>query len=93
MHLRDASFELINNYFRELISPGLHVSASPSALKNDHVRALHPVQIIDPFFKKVFYGDIIDYTTAFIGRIRFIHHLQNWFRRKFWSNSSYFHGQ
>jgi hypothetical protein len=60
---------LLNNYFRELISPGLHVSASPSDLTNDHVRALHPVQIIDPFFNQVFHGDIIYYTTAFIGRI------------------------
>jgi hypothetical protein len=75
MYLRDTSFEFINNGmhhgFRELISPWLHVSASPSALTNDHVRGLHPVQIIDPFFNQVFHEDILYYTTAFIGRIRF----------------------
>jgi hypothetical protein len=75
MYLRDTSFELINNGmhhgFRELISSWLHVSAFPSALTNDHVRALHSIQIIDPFFNQVFHGDILYYTTAFIGRIRF----------------------
>ena len=75
MYLRDAHFEVIqpdmHMGLRQLTSNWLHVPVSESLLSKDCVRVLHPIYINDPFFRSIFPGVIIYYSTAFIGRVRF----------------------
>jgi hypothetical protein len=75
MYLRDACFELmdvdIHMGLRELISPWLHTSCSYSDSSKDSVRALHPIIIVDQIYNSIFRGDIVYYSTMFIGKVRF----------------------
>ena len=75
MYLRDACYGLmdadIHHGLRELSSAWLHMTPSSSASLEDTVTTLHQAWITDPFLSSIFRGDIVYFSTAFIGRIRF----------------------
>ena len=75
MYLRDACFELTNTdmhlNLRKLVSSWLHTSYADCVSSDNSVHALHPIKITDQFFNSIFRGDIVYYSTVFIGRVRF----------------------
>jgi len=75
MYLRDACFQIIHVDMhlglRKLTSSWLHMSCPDSVPSKDCVRTLHPLKITDQLFSSIFSGDIIYYSTAFIGQVRF----------------------
>jgi hypothetical protein len=83
MYLRDACSEIINidihPGLRKLVSSWLHTSYDDCVSSNNSVRALHPIKITDRLINSIFRGDIIYYSTVFIGRIRFTttHYAEN----------------
>jgi len=75
MYLRDTCFQVIqgdmHSGLRDLTSSWLHISYSNSISPENYIRVLHLINIIDQLFNTIFSGNIIYYSTAFIGRVRF----------------------
>ena len=75
MYLRDACYGLmdvdIHHGLLELSSSWLHRRSSNSDSLKDSVTTLHQLRITDPFLNSIFRGDIVYYSTAFIGQARF----------------------
>ena len=71
MYLRDACCGLMDvdmhHGRRELSSSWLHMTPSNYASLENAVMALHQVQTTDHFLSSIFLGDIVYYSTAFIG--------------------------
>lgn len=106
MYLRDVCCGLMNvdrhHVLRELSSSCLCMTSSNYGSLKDTVTTLHQLRITEHFLNSIFRGDIVYYSTAFIGQVRFTttqyawHNVTDdssiifykWFKRKFWSNSS-----
>ncbi|CAM4984884.1 unnamed protein product [Rotaria socialis] len=75
MYLRDACSEAANanmhKGLKKLITTWLHMRDAYNISSKDCVRVLHPVKITDQFFDSIFSGDIVYYSTAYIGQVRF----------------------
>lgn len=75
MYLRDACYGLMDvdmhHGLRELSSSWLHMTSSDAASLKGSVTTLHQAHITDPFLNSIFRGNIVYYSTAFIGRVRF----------------------
>ena len=75
VYLRDACFELTNIDMPINICAlssswlGVRYWRLPSAIA--HIRVLHSSTLQDPFLSSVFHGNIVFYSTAYIGHIRF----------------------
>ena len=75
MYLRDACFEFNQSYMpfdlKQKVSTWLHVRPSEPLSTSDPIRLLHPIEVDDRFFRLMFSGNIIFYSTAMIGNVRF----------------------
>lgn len=75
VYLRDACFELTNIDMpfdvRALSSSWLGIQCWRSTSTIDQIRVLHPLTLQDPFLSSVFHGNIVFYSTAFVGHVRF----------------------
>jgi hypothetical protein len=75
MYLRDACFELTQAHMpfnlHVLSSTWLNLEPPSSVLPVDHIRVLHPLQLDNSVLKSTFRGDIENYSTAFVGRVRY----------------------
>ena len=75
MYLRDACFELTTTDIppgvRDLVSSWLGVQYHDFDSSSAQIQVLHPFACQDAFVSSVFAGEIIYYSTAFIGRVRF----------------------
>ncbi|CAF4166937.1 unnamed protein product [Rotaria magnacalcarata] len=71
MYLRDACSEAANanmhKGLQKLLTTWLHMRDAYNISSKDCVRVLHPVKITDQFFDSIFSGDIVYYSTAYIG--------------------------
>ena len=76
IYLRDACFEFTTtempSHVRDLVSFWLDVSHHRSVSSATHIRVLHPFDFNDAFLSSLFPGEIMYYSTAFIGGVRFI---------------------
>jgi hypothetical protein len=73
IYFRDACFEMIrvdmHLGLRKLTSSWSHMSCSDSVSAKDYIRVLHPIETTDKLFNSIFFGDIVYYTTVFVGRV------------------------
>jgi hypothetical protein len=75
MYLRDACFELAQAQmpFNLHVLPSTWLNFEPpsSVLPVDHIRVLHPSQLDNSVLESTFRGDTENYSTAFVGRVRY----------------------